>query len=215
MPVKGGSEPAGRRPSRRPTSARAQDGGVAKQPAGGGRRIVALLRGINVGGNKKVPMADLRALAARLGWRDVATCLHSGNLVATAAQAPDAAAVALAKAIEGTFGFSVPVIVWAGADFQRDLAACPFPDGEPAQVHVGYCQTPVPSTLAQQVAPYCQAGERVVVRSGVLWIDFAGGVARSKLTSAVLDRVVGGTVTLRNLNSARAIAALVSGASGA
>jgi uncharacterized protein (DUF1697 family) len=61
------------------------------------------------------------------------------------------------------------------------------------------------------VAAYCTMGECVAVRGGALWIDFTGGVARSKLTSAVLDRVVGGTVTLRNLNSARAIAALIAG----
>ena len=187
---------------------------AAKKPVGGAGRIVALLRGVNVGGNKKVPMAQLRALAERLGWRDVATYVQSGNLVATAAPGPAAAAAALATAIEGAFGIVVPVIVRGGADFVRDLAACPFADAEPAQVHVGYCQTPVPASLPKDVAAYCKAGERVVVAGGVLWADYAGGVARSKLTSAVLDRCAGGTVTLRNLNSARAIAALVGGAGG-
>lgn len=187
---------------------------ATRKSVGGGGRIVALLRGVNVGGNKKVPMAQLRALAERLGWRDVASYVQSGNLVAATTQSPAAAAAALSKAIEAEFGFEVPVIVRGGADFVQDLAGCPFPDGEPAQVHVGYCQVPVPAGLPKTVAAYCQAGERLVVCGGVLWADYAGGVARSKLTSAVLDRGAGGTITLRNLNSARAIAALLSGAGG-
>lgn len=187
---------------------------AAKKAADGGGRIVALLRGVNVGGNKKVPMLELRSLAERLGWQDVATYVQSGNLVATVRLVPAAAASMLAKAIEGAFGFPVPVIVRAGVDFVRDLAACPFADGDPAQVHVGYCQTPVPATLPQDVASYCKAGERVVVKDGVLWADYAGGLARSKLTSAVLDRSAGGTMTLRNLNSARAIAGMLTAPRG-
>lgn len=187
---------------------------AAKKAADGSGRIVALLRGVNVGGNKKVPMAQLRALAERLGWQDAATYVQSGNLVAATAQSPAAAAAALSKAIEAELGFEVPVIVRAGADFVRDLAACPFADGEPTQVHVGYCRTPVPATLPRDVAAYCKAGERVAVKDGVLWADYAGGLARSKLTSAVLDRCAGGTVTLRNLNSARAIAAMLTAPRG-
>ncbi|MFY9341269.1 MAG: hypothetical protein WAT39_02185, partial [Planctomycetota bacterium] len=57
-------------------------------------------------------------------------------------------------------------------------------------------------------APYCKAGEQIAVRGGALWVDFTGGVARSKLTSAVLDRAVGGTVTLRNSRTIAAIAAM-------
>jgi uncharacterized protein (DUF1697 family) len=170
--------------------------------------MVALLRGINVGGKRKVPMAELRALATRHGWRDVATYVNSGNLVGTVDGEAAAVATELADALAATFGCEVPVVVRRCAEVERDLAACPFPDGEPAQVHVGYGQRPVPATLVQEVARHCAAGERVAVRGGVLWIDFVGGVARSKLTSAVLDRVAGTTITLRNLNTARAVAAL-------
>jgi uncharacterized protein (DUF1697 family) len=173
--------------------------------------MVALLRGVNVGGNKKVPMAELRALAAKLGWRDVATYVQSGNLVGSTELAAPAAAAQLSRAIAKLFGFEVPVVARVGSAFVRDLAACPFADDEPARVHVGYANVAPKSSLPKLVAAYCTMGERVAVRGGVLWIDFVGGVARSKLTSAVLDRAVGGTVTLRNLNSARAIAALVDG----
>ncbi len=48
-------------------------------------RYVALLRGVNVGGNKKVPMADLRELLVGLGYTDVRTHLNSGNAVFSSA----------------------------------------------------------------------------------------------------------------------------------
>lgn len=187
---------------------------ASKQGPVGGRaaRMVALLRGVNVGGRHKLPMAELRALAASLGWRDVATHVQSGNLVGTVAGSAEPVAAGLSRAIERTFGFPVPVVVRAGTEFVRDLASCPFGDGKPEQVHIGYSQTALPVTLVAEVGPYCTLGERVVVRGGHLWIDFVGGVGRSKLTSAVLDRLGSSTVTLRNLNSARAIAALVQAA---
>lgn len=184
-----------------------------RAPAAGGAapRMVALLRGVNVGGHRKVPMAALRALATKLGWRDVATYVQSGNLVGATPLAAGPAAQQLEQALAEAFGFLVPVVARSGADFARDLAACPFPGGKPEQVHVGYSRLQVPTSLPADVASHGTAGERVSVRGGVLWIDFAGGVARSKLTSAVLDRACGGTVTLRNLRSARAIAALLAG----
>lgn len=178
-------------------------------------RMVALLRGINVGGNKKVPMAELRALAVELGWSEVATYVQSGNLVGSAAVAADVAATQLERALASHFGFVVPVVVRAGDAFVREVAACPFADGEPAQVHLGCSRSPLRAAMAKEIAAFATMGECVAVCGQALWIDFAGGVARSKLTSALLDRVVGGVVTLRNLNSARAIVGLVAGEVGA
>ena len=69
---------------------------------------VALLRGINVGGHRKLPMAELRELCLALGWKDVRTYIQSGNVVFRA-QRPDPDA--LAASIRDSFGFDVPVIL--------------------------------------------------------------------------------------------------------
>jgi uncharacterized protein (DUF1697 family) len=58
--------------------------------------MVALLRGINVGGRGKLPMADLRAMAAGCGFTDVATCIQSGNLVFASTEEPATAAASIA-----------------------------------------------------------------------------------------------------------------------
>lgn len=173
-------------------------------------RSVALLRGINVGGKHKVPMAELRTLAGELGWRDVATVIQSGNLLFTAAGTEDKQAAALERALEGTFGFAVPVVVRRLEALRRDLDECPFADAREERanlLHAGWSRAKFAPRLAKDLQAYAKAGERIAVRGGCLWIDFAGGVARSKLTSAVLDRLVGGTVTLRNSKTLAAILA--------
>src|SRR5260370_30248383 len=71
-------------------------------------RQIALLRGINVGGNKKVEMARLRALMEELGYGDVRTYVNSGNVVFSG---PRRSEKHLEAAIVKTFGFDVPVVL--------------------------------------------------------------------------------------------------------
>ncbi len=175
---------------------------------------VALLRGVNVGGNKKVPMADLRELATGLGWSRVATYIPSGNVVFTASGKPASLEAALEKAIAKHFGSPVPVVVRTGAEWLGWAKGSPFPDAEAARgnlLHLGVSKVAPKAGAVKALAPYCTQGERVVVRDGAVWVDYQNGVARSKLTPAVLDRVVGSSVTLRNWKTVQAIAALVTG----
>jgi len=75
-------------------------------------RYVALLRGINVGGHKKVPMADLKALMAELGFDDVKTLLNSGNVIFSGPESEtQLVEKQLAEAVEEKFGFAVPILV--------------------------------------------------------------------------------------------------------
>ncbi|MFY9342597.1 MAG: DUF1697 domain-containing protein, partial [Planctomycetota bacterium] len=103
-------------------------------------RLVALLRGINVGGRNKLPMADLRRIALQCGWTDVATFIQSGNLLFTAAIDQIAAAKTLERAIAEDLGFAVPVVVRQLAALRADLAACPLAAAlceRPCHLHLG------------------------------------------------------------------------------
>ena len=90
-------------------------------------RFVALLRGINVGGHRKVPMARLREVLGEAGFADVATYLQSGNAVVTAPDTdPQAVASHIEQAIAAAFGFDVDVLVRSGAELDAVIAANPF-----------------------------------------------------------------------------------------
>jgi uncharacterized protein (DUF1697 family) len=90
-------------------------------------RYVALLRGINVGGNKKVPMADLKKMMEKMGYKNVKTLLNSGNAMFDATEKSTAA---LKKAFEAqfekTFGFDSHTIIVPIADIETLLKKNPF-----------------------------------------------------------------------------------------
>jgi uncharacterized protein (DUF1697 family) len=90
---------------------------------------LVLLRGINVGGKRPVPMADLRAAFADMGYRDPVTYIQSGNLVAGAVRPPSARAVAgLERRLEAAFGHDLRLVV-------RDLSEV---DGIVADIPAGW-----------------------------------------------------------------------------
>lgn len=179
------------------------------------KQWVAWLRGINVGaagkGRKSVPMAQLRELSEALGWSNVQSYIQSGNLVFAANGTKAAHESKLEKAIEDHFGFSVPVVVCALADLMKARRACPFADEaleRPSLVHIGFTKAKLRKRLLADLEPYCQNGERVAVQGPFLWSDCPAGVGRSKLTPAVLDRAVGASVTMRNVKTLDAVAAM-------
>lgn len=180
--------------------------------------MLAFLRGINVGGNKLVPMAELRALASGLGFGDVETFIQSGNLIFTTTLAPEAVEVALERAIAKKFGFTVDVVARTAAQWQRTAAGMPFADAagaRPHLLHLGLAKAAVRAGAGQALGPYAKAGERVHAADDCLWIDYNAGVARSKLSPAVLDRAVGSTVTARNWRTVQKLTALVAARAGA
>jgi uncharacterized protein (DUF1697 family) len=94
-------------------------------------RRLALLRGINVGGRNKLPMAELRALASGMGYTEVATYIASGNLLFSAVGSDADASAELADAIIDRFGFAVDVVVVSAEVARRAASDHPFADGYP------------------------------------------------------------------------------------
>lgn len=74
-------------------------------------RHVALLRAINLGSRRKVPMARLRELLEAAGYEDVVTYVQSGNVVLTSRKGPESVERDLRKRLSEEFGFDIPVIV--------------------------------------------------------------------------------------------------------
>jgi uncharacterized protein (DUF1697 family) len=164
-------------------------------------RYVALLRGINVGGRNMIPMPELRALCAGLGWGDVQSYIQSGNLVFRAGGKAPGLEAELERAIERRFGPAIPVLVRAAAEWPAYVAGNPFPgasEREPNAVMLALSKAPPARDAVERLQERAAGGERVARVGDALWIHFAGGMARSKLAPALLDRVVGSPVTTRN-----------------
>lgn len=175
------------------------------------RRLIALLRGINVGGNKLVPMAELKELAVSIGYEDATTYIQSGNLVFSASASPREAEVALERALERRFGFSVEVVVRSAREWKKYTVDNPFPDAErehPNLLLLWVAKRPVKAGALAALLPYAKSGERISLLKDALWIDFGSSVAKSKLTPTVVDRLVGSTTTARNVRTVHKLAEL-------
>jgi len=91
--------------------------------------VVVLLRGINVGGRNKVPMAELRAALGGAGFTAVRTYIQSGNVVAVhATDDVEAAAAQVQSVIASTFGIDVPAIGVSRAELRSIVDANPYPE---------------------------------------------------------------------------------------
>ena len=115
---------------------------------------LALLRGINVGGRNKVPMADLREVVTSLGHTGVSTYIQSGNVLFSTAEDDTAKlAAALESAIEGRFGIWSSVVVLSRDELTRVLAANPYPhEPNPKMVHVVFLNAELPGTLLERIS---------------------------------------------------------------
>lgn len=163
-------------------------------------RLIALLRAVNVGG-RKLPMADLRDLCGELGWQDVETYIQSGNVVFGAKGAPEKLEAELEKAIEERFGLDVPVIVRSASQWAGYAKSNPFEAAAreaPNRLQLLVSKRPPRPDAADRLMERAQAGEQVEAAGGALWFHFPDGVARSKLTPALIDKACGSPSTGRN-----------------
>jgi uncharacterized protein (DUF1697 family) len=114
---------------------------------------VALLRGINVGGRNKVPMADLREVVTSLGHTGVTTYIQSGNVLFSTADTDTAAlAAALEAAIEERFGIWASVVVLSRDELAQVLAGNPYAgEPNPKLVHVVFLNAEPPGELVDRI----------------------------------------------------------------
>ncbi|MFJ9153986.1 DUF1697 domain-containing protein [Streptomyces sp. NPDC102270] len=166
----------------------------------------ALLRGINVGGSRKVPMADLRTLMQDLGHGGVRSYLQSGQAVFTADHGDeDSLAADLTDAIEKRFGFTVDVIVRDHAYLKAIADNCPFPAAEleGRQLHVTYFSAPVDAGRFAEIDQAAYLPEEFRLGDRALYLYAPNGLGRSKLAEQLSrPRLNKGVIaTSRNWNT--------------
>ena len=151
-------------------------------------RSVVLLRGINVGGNRKIAMADLRRQLAADGFHDVQTYIQSGNVVLDHDFGDsEALAAAVGRSILALTGFEVPTMARDAEEWDRIIAANPYvtDDADPTHLHLLGLE-PSGSTAAfaaldlEGFAP-----ERATVADHEVYLHLPDGMGRSKLAVAL------------------------------
>lgn len=175
---------------------------------------IALLRAINVGGTKKLLMADLRAMFEAAGCTDVRTYIQSGNVVFRSEPELAARIPALIEAeIAATKGFQVPVVTRSAAEWRAVVAGNPFLAAgvDSAHLHVGFLADAPTAARIAQLDPDRSPPDVFQVRGREVYLHFPNGTARSKLTVDYFDRTLGTTITIRNWRTVRKLREMTGG----
>jgi uncharacterized protein (DUF1697 family) len=168
-------------------------------------RSVVLIRGINVGSSRKVPMADLRALCEAAGCTGVRTYIQSGNVVLDTSLSDARLAEAVADGVEAGFGFRPSVMVRRPAALRRILESEPFGPDASDDVHVGFLSGRPSKAALAAVAHVDISPESFEIRGTELLLHLPNGMGRSKFATTPFAKLLGVDVTVRNLRTVKAV----------
>jgi uncharacterized protein (DUF1697 family) len=173
---------------------------------------VALLRGINVGGNRRIKMGDLRDALSAVGLDNPQTLLQSGNVVVDS-NADAAAFVDIVETtIQSTFGFPSTVMVRTADKFRSVFAEHPFTSEQiedPRFAHVGFCRDLPDRDGFDALQEGHEGPEEMKLVGRELFVYYPEGSGRSKLTNSVIEKHLGTRTTSRNWNTVEKLAAML------
>lgn len=165
-------------------------------------RFVALLRGVNVGGRNRLPMADWRALLTARGLTGVTTYIQSGNAVFDSDAPPDALHCQITDDINARFGFAPGCCLLTATALDRALAANPFPQAleAPKTLHLVFLRGQAALDRDAALAT-CTNDEAFQMGDGVFYLHSPNGFGRSKLAERLERVLTADLLTARNLST--------------
>lgn len=173
------------------------------------KTFISMLRGINVGGQNKIAMPELKRLYEGLGFTDVQTYVQSGNVVFDSSVQ---SAAELAETIEAQlaqkYGSKITVFVRDAADFRRILNSNPFLTGRnesPSFLHVTFLyQDPKPDQWGSLKAP-ASSSDEFFPGTREVFLFCPNGYGRTKLSNTFFERKLAMPATTRNWNTVQAL----------
>lgn len=175
-------------------------------------RWIVFLRGVNVGGNNKLPMKALRTALEAGGFEDVETYIQSGNLVFSSSHiSADAAGTAVTTVIETTFGFAPRSHTLSAEDLSKIINTNPYrAEGLalPKSVHFFFLAEPAGKTAKLDALEELKAGtESFELTPRAFYLHAPDGIGRSRLV-AQIEKYIPVPMTARNMRSVYKVAAL-------
>ncbi|RSK41916.1 DUF1697 domain-containing protein [Mangrovimonas spongiae] len=162
-------------------------------------RYIALLRGINVAGQKKIPMAELRELLTKSGFKNVQTYIQSGNVIFESNEENTQQLEGeIHNSIKAHFGFEVPVLVKTPTQLQQIFKDCPFPETKKQNSYFSLLYTVPNQELVDEVSKISYENEEIVITKNCIYFYSATGYGRTKYNNNFFERKLKVTATARN-----------------
>jgi uncharacterized protein (DUF1697 family) len=169
---------------------------------------ICLLRGVNVGGNKLLKMAELKTLFDSLKLRDAKTYLQSGNVVFRSDETDrDVLTRRIEEAIRKKNGIEVKIILRTTDELRKVIAANPLPpeNRNPSGLVVAFLAGAIGDTAKALLASLKIDSDELHFGKHELYLYFVESMARSKLAAALTEKKLGVNVTARNWNTVNAL----------
>ncbi len=166
---------------------------------------VALLRAVNVGGSKRVAMADLRTLFTRLGFEPVQTLLNSGNVVFTSTSRASKKLERLLEAgARDALDLETDFFVRSSKEWDTLVDCNPFAreaQRDPSKLAVVFLKSAPSAGAVRSLQSSIRGPELVRARGKQAYIVYPNGMGRSRLTAAAIEKALGSRGTARNWNT--------------
>lgn len=176
------------------------------------RGRIALFRGINVGGNNKLPMKELVSVLEGLGLQSIKTYIQSGNVFFQSKATDMQLASRIAAAINKSHGFEPKVLLLDAAKLEKIIKSNPFPEGESEgnTLHFNFLASVPPKPDLAGIEKLRAANERWQLKGDVFYLYAPDGIGRSKL-AANMERLLGVPMTGRNWNTIKKLQEMAKG----
>ncbi len=163
------------------------------------KTYIALLRGINVSGQKKIPMAELRELLSNSGLENVQTYIQSGNVIFQSSEKDKKTLETIVhKAIKLHFGFDVPVLVLTPQELNQIFDDSPFPQSEKEKSYFMFLYEKPDETLVSEVSQLNYPNEEFIITDNSVYFYCATGYGKAKCSNNFFERKLKVTATARN-----------------
>jgi len=163
---------------------------------------IALLRGINVGGKRKILMADLRSMFEDLTFTNIKTYIQSGNVLFTSDKENDHLALSkkIETAINKRFGFAVPVIIRTAIELANSVNENPFYKDSIAiqHLHLSFLSEVPTQQNRQQIEAYHFEPDKFIIKGKDIFIYCESSYHKSKLTNNFFEKKLSVSATTRN-----------------
>ncbi|MDA4114026.1 MAG: DUF1697 domain-containing protein [Thaumarchaeota archaeon] len=167
---------------------------------------ISMLRGINVGGQKKVRMGELKGLYESLGFGKVRTYIQSGNVLFEYRDTDRSSLVRkIERGIDDRFGFEVPVVIRTKDELQRVIANSPFAGKDDTKVHVTFLSAEPTGLTAEEISGAKDEAEEFSISGNEIYLFCPNGYGVTKLSNAFLERKLKVSATTRNWRTVKTL----------
>jgi uncharacterized protein (DUF1697 family) len=173
---------------------------------------IALLRGINVGGKRRILMQDLKELLITLGFENVQTYIQSGNVVFESNENDKALlAKQIQTSISDKYAFKVPTIVIEASNYQKIIKTNPFVQKQTdlTKLYLIFLEEKPKKEAVEMLNELDFALDKYIIKNKVIYIQYADKISNSKINTTIIERKLNVVATARNWRTSLKLLSLI------